>query len=180
MSEEEGSATGQFSEVWRRLRRNRAAVIGGVVVLLFIAIAILAPLIAPYDPNEGDLAQRLRSFSREHLLGTDALGRDLLSRVIYGARISLEIQIVSVSLALVIGTLLGMVGGYYGGRLDHLIMRLMDILLAFPGIFSCHRDHRRLRSRPPEPDAGGGHLFSSPVRKNRPGLHLNPEGKRVR
>jgi peptide/nickel transport system permease protein len=135
MSEEEGSATGQFSEVWRRLRRNRAAVIGGVVVLLFIAIAILAPLIAPYDPNEGDLTQRLRSFSREHLLGTDALGRDLLSRVIYGARISLEIQIVSVSLALVIGTLLGMVGGYYGGRLDHLIMRLMDILLAFPGIF---------------------------------------------
>lgn len=135
MSELEGSATGQFSEVWRRLRRNRAAVIGGVVVLLFIAIAILAPLITPYDPNEGDLAQRLRSFSREHLLGTDALGRDLLSRVIYGARISLEIQIVSVSLALVIGTLLGMVGGYYGGRLDHLIMRLMDILLAFPGIF---------------------------------------------
>ena len=135
MSEEKDSATGQFSEVWRRLRRNRAAVIGGVVVLLFIAIAILAPLIAPYDPNEGDLTQRLRSFSREHLLGTDALGRDLLSRVIYGARISLEIQIVSVSLALVIGTLLGMVGGYYGGRLDHLIMRLMDILLAFPGIF---------------------------------------------
>jgi peptide/nickel transport system permease protein len=135
MSEEKDSATGQFSEVWRRLRRNRAAVIGGVVVLLFIAIAILAPLIAPYDPNEGDLTQRLRSFSREHLLGTDALGRDLLSRVIYGARISLEIQIVSVSLALIIGTLLGMIGGYYGGRLDHLIMRLMDILLAFPGIF---------------------------------------------
>ena len=135
MSEGKGPETGQFSEVWRRLRRNRAAVIGGVVVLLFIAIAILAPLITPYDPNEGDLAQRLRSFSREHLLGTDALGRDLLSRVIYGARISLEIQIVSVSLALVIGTLLGMVGGYYGGRLDHLIMRLMDILLAFPGIF---------------------------------------------
>ncbi len=135
MSEEKGSATSQFSEVWRRLRRNRAAVIGGIVVLLFIAIALLAPLITPYDPNDGDLTQRLKPFSREHLLGTDALGRDLLSRVIYGARISLQIQIVSVSLALVIGTLLGMVGGYYGGRFDHLIMRLMDILLAFPGIF---------------------------------------------
>ena len=135
MSEEKSSPTSQFSEVWRRLRRNRAAIVGGMVVLLFVAIAILAPLIAPYDPNEGDLTQRLRPFSREHLLGTDALGRDLLSRVIYGARISLQIQIVSVSLALVIGTLLGMVGGYYGGRFDHLIMRLMDILLAFPGIF---------------------------------------------
>ncbi len=73
--------------------------------------------------------------SREHLLGTDPLGRDLLSRVIYGARISLQIQIVSVFIALVIGTLLGMIGGYYGGKFDHLIMRLMDILLAFPGIF---------------------------------------------
>ncbi len=135
MNEEKGSRTSQLSEVWRRLKRNRAAMLGGAVVLLFVAIAILAPLIAPYNPDEGELAQRLKPPNREHLLGTDALGRDLLSRVIYGARISLQIQIVSVSIALVIGTLLGMVGGYYGGKFDHLIMRLMDILLAFPGIF---------------------------------------------
>jgi peptide/nickel transport system permease protein len=135
MSEEKGLKTGQLAEVWRRLKRNRAAIIGGVIVLLFVAIAILAPLIAPYSPDEGDLTKRLNPPGREHLLGTDPLGRDLLSRVIYGARISLQIQIVSVSIALVIGTLLGMFGGYYGGKFDHLIMRFMDILLAFPGIF---------------------------------------------
>jgi len=127
--------TGQTQEVWRRLKRNRAATGGGIIVLLFVVIAILAPLISPYPPNEGDLTKRLNPPNREHLLGTDPLGRDLLSRVIYGARISLQIQVVAVFIAMVIGTLLGMVGGYYGGKLDHLIMRLMDILLAFPGIF---------------------------------------------
>jgi peptide/nickel transport system permease protein len=135
MNEEKGIKTSQISEVWRRLKRNRAAVVGGMIVVLFVIIAILAPLISPYPPNEGDLAKRLKPPSREHLLGTDALGRDLLSRVIYGARISLQIQVVAVMIALVIGTLLGMVGGYYGGKFDHLIMRFMDILLAFPGIF---------------------------------------------
>jgi peptide/nickel transport system permease protein len=110
----QGEKTSQLSEVWHRLRRNRAAIIGGVIVLLFVAIAVLAPLIAPYRPDEGDLTKRLNPPSREHLLGTDPLGRDLLSRVIYGARISLQIQIVSVVIALIIGTLLGMIGGYYG------------------------------------------------------------------
>lgn len=127
--------TGQIAEVWRRLRRNRAAIVGGVIVLLFVFIAMFAPWLSPYPPNEGDLTKRLKPPCREHLLGTDPLGRDLLSRVIYGARISLQIQIISVSIALVVGTLLGLIGGYYGGRLDNLIMRLMDILLAFPGIF---------------------------------------------
>ena len=127
--------TSQVREVWRRLKRNHAAIVGGIIVLLFVTIAILAPWIAPYPPNEGDLAKRLNPPSWEYLLGTDPLGRDLLSRVIYGARISLQIQVIAVSIAMVIGTLLGMIGGYYGGKMDHLIMRLMDILLAFPGIF---------------------------------------------
>ncbi len=127
--------TGQTREVWRRLKRNRAAVIGGLIVFLFFFVAILAPVISPYPPNEGDLTKRLKPPCREHPLGTDPLGRDQLSRVIYGARISLQIQVVAVLIALVIGTLLGMVGGYYGGKFDNLIMRLMDILLAFPGIF---------------------------------------------
>jgi len=135
MNEAKEIKTGQIAEVWRRLKRNRAAIVGGIIVLLFVSIAILAPLISPYPPNEGDLTKRLKPPSKEYLLGTDSLGRDLLSRVIYGARISLEIQVVAVLIALVIGTLLGMVGGYYGGNFDHLIMRLMDILLAFPGIF---------------------------------------------
>ncbi len=127
--------TGQAVEVWRRLKRNRAAIAGGVVVTLFVLIAVLAPVLAPYPPNEGDLTKRLNPPGREHLLGTDSLGRDQLSRVIYGARISLQIQVVAVAIALVIGTLLGMVGGYYGGKLDNFIMRIMDVLLAFPGIF---------------------------------------------
>jgi peptide/nickel transport system permease protein len=135
MNEERKIKTSQLSEVWRRLKRNRAATVGGMIVVLFVIIALLAPFISPYPPNEGDLAKRLKPPTRQHLLGTDALGRDLLSRVIYGARISLQIQVVAVMIALLIGTFLGMVGGYYGGKLDHLIMRLMDILLAFPGIF---------------------------------------------
>jgi len=108
---------------------------GGVIVLFFVVTAILAPWLSPYNPNEGDLTQRLQPPTGEHILGTDPLGRDILSRVIHGARISLQIQIVSVTIALIIGIFLGMVGGYYGGFFDHLIMRVMDILLAFPGIF---------------------------------------------
>ncbi|HXZ36554.1 MAG TPA: nickel transporter permease, partial [Thermodesulfobacteriota bacterium] len=125
----------QVREVWRRLKRNRAAIVGGIIVILFVATAILAPWLSPYHPNEGDLTKRLKAPDREHLLGTDPLGRDVLSRVIYGARISLQIQIVAVVIAMFVGTILGMVGGYYGGTFDNLIMRLMDILLAFPGIF---------------------------------------------
>ena len=125
----------QAKEIWRRLKKNRAAVVGGVILLIFLAAALLAPLIAPYPADEGDVTKRLQAPSRVHLLGTDSLGRDLLSRVIYGARISLEIQIVAVMIALLAGTIIGMIGGYYGGALDHTIMRMMDILLAFPGIF---------------------------------------------
>jgi peptide/nickel transport system permease protein len=135
MSEKIHPQTSQAAEVWRRLKRNRAASAGGIIVLLFVAIALLAPWIAPYPPNEGDLTKRLNPPGREHLLGTDPLGRDLLSRVIYGARISLQIQVAAVAIAMAIGTFLGMIGGYYGGKFDNLIMRLMDILLAFPGIF---------------------------------------------
>ena len=135
MSEEKSRKTSQFREVWRRLKRNRAAIAGGVIVLLFVATALLAPWLSPYPPNDGDLNKRLKAPDREHLLGTDPLGRDVLSRVIYGARISLQIQIVAVIIALFVGTILGMVGGYYGGIFDNLIMRFMDILLAFPGIF---------------------------------------------
>lgn len=135
MSKCQPETTSQIAEIWRRLRQNRAALVGGAIVIAFLLIAIAAPLIAPYPPNDGNLSERLNPPSRAHLLGTDALGRDLLSRVIYGARISLQIQVVAVVIALVLGTFLGMVGGYFGGWLDNLLMRMMDILLAFPGIF---------------------------------------------
>ncbi len=135
MSSERSAKTTQLAEVWRRLKRNKAAIIGGVIVLVYVLVALLAPFISPYPPLEGNLAKRLQGPSLENWLGTDALGRDILSRVIYGARISLQIQLAAVLIALVLGTLLGLFGGYYGGFTDGLIMRLMDILLAFPGIF---------------------------------------------
>ena len=127
--------TSQTAEVWRRLKRNKAALAGGAIVAVFVLVALTAPLIAPYPPDEGDLGQRLKPPSAAHWLGTDALGRDVLSRIIYGAQVSLQIQLVAVLIALVLGTLLGMFGGYYGGWADNVIMRGMDILLAFPGIF---------------------------------------------
>ena len=135
MNEDTPQKTTRAAEVWRRLKRNKAAIVGGVIVILFVLVALLAPILAPYPPNEGDLALRLKPPSAAHWLGTDALGRDILSRVIYGAQVSLQIQVAAVLIALVLGTLLGMFGGYYGGLTDNVIMRFMDILLAFPGIF---------------------------------------------
>jgi len=133
--QERVAAGGELADLWRRLRRNRAAVVGAGVVLIFVLLAVLAPLLVPYNPIQGNLNDRLQSFSGDHWLGTDELGRDLLSRILYGARVSLQIQIVAVVLALVIGVLLGSLSGYLGGYVDNIIMRCMDILLAFPGIF---------------------------------------------
>jgi peptide/nickel transport system permease protein len=133
--QERVAAGGELADLWRRLRRNRAAVVGAGTVVIFVALAVLAPVLVPYNPIQGDLNDRLQSFSGAHWLGTDELGRDLLSRILYGARVSLQIQIVAVVLALIVGVLLGSLSGYLGGYVDSIIMRCMDILLAFPGIF---------------------------------------------
>jgi peptide/nickel transport system permease protein len=109
--------------------------IGAGIVGGFVLLALLAPLLIPYNPLQGNLNDRLLSPGPSHWMGTDELGRDLFSRILYGARISLQIQIVSVGLALLIGVFLGAIGGYLGGRIDNLIMRCMDVLLAFPSIF---------------------------------------------
>jgi len=108
---------------------------GGVIVGLFVLLAVLAPLLAPYEPLRGRVVDRLQGPSAEHWLGTDELGRDVLSRVLYGARISLQIQIAAVGLALLIGIALGVWAGYVGRWPDMMIMRLVDIMMAFPGIF---------------------------------------------
>jgi len=126
---------GELAELWRRLRRNRAAMIGVGIVGGFVLLALLAPLLVPYNPLQGELKDRLLPPSPAHWMGTDELGRDLFSRILYGARISLQIQIVSVLLALLVGVFLGTIGGYRGGQIDNLIMRCMDVLLAFPSIF---------------------------------------------
>ena len=125
---------GHWADAWSRLLRNPVAMAGGVVVILLIVVGIAAPHIAPYDPAAQDLSSTLRSPSPAHLLGTDALGRDILSRLMYGAGISLRIGFVGTLIACLIGTTMGLFSGYYGGRLDTLLMRLIDIQLAFPGL----------------------------------------------
>ena len=122
------------------MRRNRGGLIGLLIVLLNIVVAILAPLLAPHDPLDQDITRRLQppawlaGGSVEYLLGTDQLGRDVLTRIIYGSRISLLIGFLSVAVSLPIGVGLGLLGGYFRGRLDDAVMRLADVQLAFPFI----------------------------------------------
>ncbi len=113
--------------------RNPIGIAGAIVVLLTILIALAAPLIAPYDPDSQGSA-RLLPPSWDNLMGTDELGRDTFSRIVYGSRVSLQVGIIAVLIALVIGALLGIVAGFFGGRLDSWLMRGVDILFAFPGL----------------------------------------------
>jgi len=116
------------------LVRKKSALLGLLLFLLVIFAAVFAPLIAPYDPLKISVRDRLQRPSRMHWLGTDELGRDVLSRIIYGARVSVSVGVVAISIALVVGVPLGMVTGFYGGTLDSLVMRIMDALAAFPAI----------------------------------------------
>jgi peptide/nickel transport system permease protein/dipeptide transport system permease protein len=129
-----------FFDQIEKLFKNRTGVAGLIIITLFALTAILAPVISPHNPDENSLYDQLKpSFwneggSTKNLLGTDDLGRDMLSRLIYGARVSLTLGIVSVGIALVCGSILGSLAGYYKGWPDNLIMRFMDIILAFPYI----------------------------------------------
>lgn len=118
----------------RSFRRNRGAVAGAIIVSLVLLVAILAPLLAPYQPDARDFRSRFAPPSVQHLLGTDNFGRDTLSRIIFGSRVSVQVAVVAVGIALVIGVLLGAVAGFFGGVVDNLIMRLVDVFLAFPPI----------------------------------------------
>jgi peptide/nickel transport system permease protein len=119
-------------KVLRRAARARLAPFGAAVMALAVLIALAAPLVAPYDPLAQNLGKTLASPGREHLLGTDNVGRDVLSRVIWGTRVSLMAGLVSVALAGLAGSLLGLLAGYCGGRVDGLVMRVMDAVLSFP------------------------------------------------
>ncbi len=118
----------------KRLLKNFAFTSGLILTVLIVLAALAAPLLAPYDPNIQDTARRLEAPSNQHLLGLDDLGRDVLSRVIFGARVSLRVGFSVVLLAALTGVTLGAISGYFGGAVDVLVMRLCDILLAFPGI----------------------------------------------
>ena len=115
-----------------RLRRNKLAMIGLAVLILLILVAVFADYVAPFKYSRQNLREVLQHPNAKHLLGTDEFGRDVLSRLIYGARVSLQVGLVSVSIALVLGGALGAIAGYYGGWLDNLLMRLMDVQLAIP------------------------------------------------
>jgi peptide/nickel transport system permease protein len=134
----EAPAGGLWSDAWSRLRRNPAAIAGFCLVGAFVVIAIFAPVIAPYGPREQNLSLIVNGCcpgpSDAHWLGADQLGRDELSRLLYGARFSLVIGLVAVSVGLSIGLVLGSIAGYLGGFVDSLIMRVMDIMLAIPGL----------------------------------------------
>ena len=120
--------------VIRRLLRHRGADVGGIILILLILMAVLAPVISPYNPIATDDSAVLKGPSISHLMGTDNFGRDILSRVVYGARLSLRMGFVAIVIALVIGTAIGLIAGAYGGWTDSVLMRFIDALMAFPGI----------------------------------------------
>lgn len=121
-------------ETLRELMRRKLGVAGLIIISFIIILSLIAPIIAPYDPLDQRLDERLQPPSSKHLMGTDKLGRDIFSRVLYGGRISLFIAVSSVVLATLIGMLIGLIAGYLGGRIDDLLMRITDMFMAFPSL----------------------------------------------
>lgn len=126
----------QWAEVWSRLKKNKMALIGLAILIILILLAVFANFIADYDTIviKQNLTERLQAPSAKHWLGTDEFGRDILARMIHGARVSIKVGIFAVGLSIIIGGILGAISGYYGGSIDNVIMRVMDIFLAVPSI----------------------------------------------
>jgi ABC-type dipeptide/oligopeptide/nickel transport system permease subunit len=120
--------------MWGKISRHRTGLVGAVLIMIFIVTALVSPWVAPFDPVKMDLSKARMGPNKDHWLGTDELGRDILSRIIVGARLSLVISIGAVGLALVLGCTWGALAAYYGGRADLIMMRWIDIMMAFPGI----------------------------------------------
>lgn len=123
-----------YKAFWKRLKKNKAAVVGGFFIVLFIVVSLIGPFFTSMDPNKVVILDKLQPPSSEHWFGTDNFGRDIFTRIIHGMALTLKVGFLSVAIGGSIGTVLGIVSGYYGGKVDTIIMRLMDILLAFPGI----------------------------------------------
>lgn len=123
----------QLRDTWRRLRKNKLAMAGLIIVVILILAAIFADFISPYDPAAQDLLHMREMPTRQHLLGTDEYGRDILSRIIYGGRVSLLVSMLAILFGLVVGGVFGISSGYFGGLYDGFIMRCMDIMMAIPG-----------------------------------------------
>ena len=123
-----------LGEFWRRFRRQRLALTAAAVILVVVLSAVFAPWIAPFDPAMPDYDSLMDGPSALHWLGTDAYGRDILSRIVWGGRVSLSVGVLSVALGGLAGVVIGLISGFFGGWVDGVLMRLMDVLLAFPGI----------------------------------------------
>ena len=127
-------AVGPWMEGWRSFKKNKVALLGTGIVIFFIILAIFGPLIAPQGINEQNFSKRLLAPSMDNWFGTDDFGRDIFSRIVHGARISLSVGFFSVILSVIVGSILGIVAGYYGKWVDTIISRIFDIMLAFPSI----------------------------------------------
>ncbi|MCX8030093.1 MAG: ABC transporter permease [Thermodesulfovibrionales bacterium] len=124
-----------FYIIWRRFRKNSLSLIALVIILTLASLALLAPIISPFDPTEINVNKVLLSPNFQHPFGTDELGRDVLSRMIWGSRVSLKVGFLSVGIAILIGCIIGSLAGYYGGLIDSILMRFVDVMLAFPTFF---------------------------------------------
>lgn len=131
-----GKKRNQALDVWKRLRKSNSAIAGLILIGIFLLLAVFAPLIADYEGEalKMNITERLQSPNISHWFGTDEMGRDIFARIVYGTRISLFVGIISVSIALTLGGTLGAIAGYYGGKIDNIIMRVLDVLLAIPTI----------------------------------------------
>lgn len=127
-------AVGLWTDAFRRMRRSPSAIVGAGIVGFFVLIAILAPFLAPYDPIRGNLSDSFLPPSREHWFGTNIQGQDVYSRILYGSRLTLGIAVMSVVIGVTIGSILGAIAGFFRGWVDSLIMRIVDIMLAIPGL----------------------------------------------
>ncbi len=126
----------QRQRAWRTFSRNRSALVGLILIVIIVLVAIFAPLLAPHNPIEQSTINRLKPPSAEYPLGRDDFGRDVLSRIIYGTRVALVVGVLSVLLGGAIGTTIGVVAGYFGGKIEALLMRVVDVLLSFPDLIT--------------------------------------------
>ncbi|MEC0202185.1 ABC transporter permease subunit [Paenibacillus lautus] len=129
-----GTRLVQWKSFYHRLKKNKAALFGGYFLLLMIVVAIIGPLLTQYDPTKVDYSTKLLKPSADHWFGTDHNGRDIFTRIIHGMRLTLSVGFISVIIGAAFGVVLGIISGYYGGKWDALIMRITDVMLAFPGI----------------------------------------------
>lgn len=134
IAEEEIVVSNQAKRMWYSFRKRKIAVMGLIIVVTYLMVAIFAPILAPFDPVKQDLPHMLQSPNSRNLLGTDEVGRDILSRIIYGTSISMRIGIMVVGIAALVGVPLGIIAGFFGGKIDMILMRIMDVLMAFPGV----------------------------------------------